>query len=138
MRSDATAVVIGHLGADARVNTTPTGKTVASLSIAINRRKGEVKTTLWVKADVWQPHPDLLAQLKKGAYVRVRGDMYPDDYVSKKDGAQVKGFILASANAIILAAANEGGSAPIDPDEMSAAAAAAPAAGNDDLDELPF
>lgn len=137
MRSDATAVVIGHLGGDPRTNTTPTGKTVVTLSVAVNRRKGEEKLALWVKGEVWNPHPDLLAQLKKGAYVRLRGDMYPDDYTNKQ-GAVVKGFKLASANVIILAESNEGGSRAIDPDEVAASAAAAPSSGGEDIDDLPF
>ena len=135
MRSDGTAIIIGHMGADADVSTTPNGKTVARIRVAINRRDGKgEKVVLWCNADVWNPKPELLAQLKKGAYVRVRGDLHPDEYTAR-DGTKISRFRLNSANVILLASPNEGaaggGSAPIDP-EIAASAA-------DDVDdELPF
>lgn len=121
MRSDGTAIIIGHLGQDAQVRTTPSGKTVATISVAVNRLKpnGD-KIVLWCKAETWQPNEKLLEQLKKGAYVRVVGALAPDEYTSTQTGIVHKGFIIRSAQVILLASEQR--------DESDAPAAATAAA----------
>lgn len=106
MRSDAIAFIIGHLGQDAKVTTTPSGKTVATINVAVNRKKNDQQTTLWCKAEVWNPPQAVLDQLKKGAYVRVVGAMTPEEYTSQ-NGTVHKSFFLQSAQVIILGSRRE-------------------------------
>jgi single-strand DNA-binding protein len=72
--------LIGNLGKDARVNTLPSGTTVASFSVAteeryLDRKTNEWKgTTTWHDVDVWEPKPHIAA-LTKGQRVYVDGSI---------------------------------------------------------------
>jgi single stranded DNA-binding protein len=133
MRSDAFAWIVGHLGSDARVSTTPSGATVATITVAINRKIRDGKKTLWVRAEVWNPRDDLLAQLKKGTYVRVVGSLFPEQYTDKQ-GTYHDTFKLQSANVIVLVDQRR------DEEPLPAEATIEPSNGFDfdDEDEPPF
>ncbi len=45
--------MLGHLGADAEVRHTPTGKTVASFSLATDRRRKDPNTGEWFNETEW-------------------------------------------------------------------------------------
>lgn len=72
--------LIGNLGKDARVNTLPSGTTVASFSVAtedrwLDRKTNEWKgVTTWHDVDVWEPKPHIAA-LTKGQRVYVDGSI---------------------------------------------------------------
>ena len=142
MKSDGFAMVLGHLGQDPRINTTPNGKTVMSLSVAINKKKpnSEEQQTLWCPGELWNPRPDQIEQLKKGAYVRMTGSLAPDGYVGK-DGVKHEGFVIKSANVLVISVAGEGRPVPTEPDEEGeATTAAAPATAGEEspVDDMPF
>ena len=111
--SDFTGMVIGHLGQDPQIST-PGGKTVANLSVAVNRRVGSEAKTMWVKVELWNPRPELLRLLKKGAYVRVMGSVFPDSWTGR-DGAVHEGYVIRFPQVLVLTgtkADDEGGEAP--------------------------
>lgn len=142
MKSDGFAVVLGHVGQDPRITTTPNGKTVMNVSVAINKKKpnSEEQQTLWCPGELWNPRPDQIEQIKKGAYVRMTGALAPNGYVGQ-NGVKHEGFIIKSANVLVIAAAGEGRAAPTESDEEGEAtttAAPATAGGESPVDDMPF
>lgn len=71
------ATVVGNIGKDAELRSTPGGTPVTSINIASNSKNkdGEKKTT-WVKATFWGKQAEGLAPyLIKGTCVAVAGDL---------------------------------------------------------------
>ena len=78
-RSVNKAIIIGNLGADPEIRTTPSGSRVATLSVATNRRwssrTGEMQEeTQWHRVVAWDKLAEICEQyLKKGDRVYVEG-----------------------------------------------------------------
>lgn len=78
-RSVNKAIVIGNLGSDPEVRTTPNGTRVATLSVATNRRwasrSGEMQEeTQWHRIVAWDKLAEICEQyLKKGDRVYIEG-----------------------------------------------------------------
>jgi len=73
----------GYLGRDAEIKKAGT-YTVAEFSVAVSR--GKDKDTDWFDVVLWDPWPEQIAKLKKGACVQVVGPMYIDKW--EKDGVK--------------------------------------------------
>lgn len=68
--------IAGRIGKDAEIRRTTNGKAVAGFSVAVDQRKGQEKTTLWVDCSLWGPRGEALAQhLTKGSVVAVAGEL---------------------------------------------------------------
>lgn len=66
----------GRLGADAKVNTTPNGKTYMELSVANTTGFGDYKKTNWFKVKQWGERVNNIAGIfKKGALVGGTGEL---------------------------------------------------------------
>lgn len=69
-----TATFAGRLGQDAALRSTPKGDMVVGFSVAVDERRGQEKTTLWVECSLWGKRAEALAPyLVKGATVAVSG-----------------------------------------------------------------
>ena len=82
-------MLLGNLGRDPELRYTPTGKPVATLSVATSRRwkdNGEVKeATDWHRVIVWGKQAEVAAEyLKKGSPVMIEGRLSTRSY--EKDG----------------------------------------------------
>ena len=82
-------MLLGNLGRDPELRYTPTGKPVATLSIATSRRwkdNGEVKqATDWHRVIVWGKQAEVAGEyLKKGSPVMIEGRLSTRSY--EKDG----------------------------------------------------
>lgn len=81
-----TVNIAGRLGRDAELRHTPAGKAVCNFSVAVDRRRGEEKQTVWVDCHVWEKRAEALQPyLKKGTAVAVSGDLAVRQF-DKRDG----------------------------------------------------
>jgi single-strand DNA-binding protein len=83
--------LIGHLGKDPELHTTPTGKQVCTFSIAVSRRwktsAGEDKeTTDWFNVEAWGHLGEICKQyLRKGRLVFLEGQLRTERYEHEGD-----------------------------------------------------
>jgi single-strand DNA-binding protein len=75
----------GRLGADASLKATPAGDEVSSFSLAVEIRRGQNKSTLWVDCSLWGKRAAALNQyLTKGSAVAVQGHVSLRTYEGKQ------------------------------------------------------
>ena len=92
----------GCLGADAVVKTTPNGKNVMEMSVAVNTGFGDYKKTLWVKVKTWGERVNNIKDIfKKGSKVAISGEPELNTWQGK-DGEQHTDVIVNCMNPIIL------------------------------------
>lgn len=94
--------IIGHIGRDAEVKATRTGKMVCSFSVAVSRRgKDEEDSTNWYRVSMWGDRGEKLAQyLLAGKQVFVMGRPGLSVYTDKQGNA--KGTIEIMADDVQL------------------------------------
>lgn len=81
----------GRLGNDAVVKTTPNGKKVMEMSVAVNTGYGDYKETMWIKVNVWGDRVDTLAPMfTKGAIVAGCGEPKINTWVNKNNETQAE------------------------------------------------
>lgn len=69
------ATIIGNVGKDPEMRYTPNGKEVVNLSVAVNKKRGEVESTDWWKVTCWGKLAEVVNQhVHKGERVLVQGD----------------------------------------------------------------
>ena len=79
--------VVGALGRDPEVKSTPTGKKVANFSVAVDQGYGDSKKTEWVNIVVWEKLAELTEKyLKKGKVVALSGTLQTRSW--DKDGVK--------------------------------------------------
>jgi len=91
MAGEPLITVTGRLGADPEVRSTPTGKEVTELRVAVTPRIKRFDawtddTTMWFDVECWGNHAD--SALRKGALVIVTGTLRANEYTNKA-GEQV-------------------------------------------------
>jgi single-strand DNA-binding protein len=97
----------GKLGRDAETRSTPTGKSVTTLSVATCERRKNVSgawengPTTWHKVTVWGA-PESIASAAKGTTVQVRG-RYESRSWEDKTGAKQVSYEVNAIDAVILA-----------------------------------
>ncbi len=80
--------LIGRLGRDPEIRTTPNGKKVATFSMAVSQRRktdGNVKEfTEWVNVETWENLAEVCQKyLKKGSLIVLEGRLKTDRYEDK-------------------------------------------------------
>ncbi|PCI78144.1 single-stranded DNA-binding protein [Candidatus Aerophobetes bacterium] len=91
--------LMGHLGADPEVRSTPSGQKVTTLRVAANQRRGGKEETTWWKVTIWGDHLDkMLSFFKKGSSIIAYGEMSkPEIYTDKSGQPQVSLNLTASS-----------------------------------------
>lgn len=85
-------ILIGNVGADAEMRYLPSGKAVASFSLATSKKwkspDGEQKEkTVWWRCTVWEKQAEVIAQyVKKGNKVMVVGEVEEARAFTDRDG----------------------------------------------------
>jgi single-strand DNA-binding protein len=107
------ALVIGHLGKDAALNTLSNGKTVINFSVAHSEKfkdaQGNDKTkTTWVECAYWTERTGILPYLKKGTQVYVEGQPEVKTF-AKNDGSTGASFALRVGQVQLLGGNNQQG-----------------------------
>lgn len=81
--------IVGNLGSDPDMRTTPSGKFVTSFSVAVNEGSGDKKNTTWFKVSCWDKLAETTMQyLTKGRLVLAEGRVKAGAYIDK-DGKAV-------------------------------------------------
>lgn len=79
--------LLGRAGQDCEIRYSPSGKAVASFSLATDKGYGENKKTLWARITVWGDQAENAAKLvTKGAVVLVVGELEEPRTYTTKDG----------------------------------------------------
>jgi single-strand DNA-binding protein len=79
--------VIGGIGKDPEIRSTPSGKRVASFSVAVDQGYGESKRTEWVNIIAWEKLADLAEKyLRKGKQVALSGTLQTSSWEDKTSG----------------------------------------------------
>ncbi len=141
MASVNKAILIGNLGRDPEVRTTPSGQTVASFSIAttesFNDRSGaRQERTDWHNIVVWGKQAELCGQyLKKGRQVYIEGRISNQQYEAKDgSGKRYRTEIVAQRVQFLGARGGGGGDMIDEPREMTGSGM--PPSGEDE--DIPF
>lgn len=101
-------VIIGRLGQDPEVKTTPNGKRVANMSVAVNEGYGDNKKTVWFNCQLWEKTAEIAEKyLKKGNQVCVRGRMVSRDWTH--DGIKRTAWDLVGEQLQLIESAERGG-----------------------------
>ena len=113
--------LIGFLGSDAEIKTTPQGKTVTTFSIAtktsyIKDEKRQERTE-WHRVQAWGILGEYAAAFKKGSHVCVEGELRNREYES--NGAKVRTYDIVANSIITLSKGQRNAQAP-DPTEAAA------------------
>lgn len=84
--------LIGNLGADPEIRTTPAGKKVAEVRLATSYKYGETEQTEWHRVVLWEKLADVVeAYTRKGTKIYVQGRIQTRSW-DKEDGSG-KGYI---------------------------------------------
>lgn len=75
MPNHAHVVLIGHLGKDPEIRTTPTGDEVAVFSLATTRKRAQEEITTWWRCTVWGKRAAVIGQyVAKGDALQIVGE----------------------------------------------------------------
>lgn len=79
--------VVGNLGKDPEIRSTPSGKKIASFSLAVDQGYGDNKKTEWINCIVWEKLAELAEKyLKKGKTVALSGTLQTSSWEDKTSG----------------------------------------------------
>ena len=86
-------VLMGRLAADPELRTTPTGVSVTSFAIAVDRpfaKQGEEKTTDFIDIVAWRSSAEFISRyFRKGSMIAIEGSLQTRTYTDK-DGNKRK------------------------------------------------
>jgi single-strand DNA-binding protein len=105
-------VLVGNLGRDPELRTTPKGSSVCNFTLATaekyKNKAGElVETTDWHKIELWDALADIASKwLKKGNLILIEGKIKNDNY--EKDGVKHYGYKILASNLTMLGSKSEG------------------------------
>ena len=88
--------IIGNCGMEPEMRFTPSGKPVASFSVAVNSKFGENETTEWFSVVAWNKLGETLNQfLDKGRQVYVEGRLQTRKWDDKDGQTHYKTEVIA-------------------------------------------
>ena len=72
--------IVGNMTAPAELRFTQSGKAVANVTVAVNRKRGETEETDFHRVTLWEQMAEHAAQLEKGTRVLVIGRLTQREY----------------------------------------------------------
>ena len=87
-------ILVGNLGRDPEMRSTPSGQPVVTFSLATNRRRKDqdgnrIKETEWHLIEVWGKLAEIAGQyLRKGSKLYVEGRIKTDSWEDRETGAK--------------------------------------------------
>ena len=94
--------VTGRLGADAVVKTTPNGKYIMEVPIAVNIGYGDYRKTIWFKVRQFGERVNNIVGLfTKGSLVAVSGEFDTDEWTGK-DSVEHKDLVIKASSLNLL------------------------------------
>ncbi len=95
MGTIARAFIVGHVGADPKLDQTNSGKSFVSFSLATSNRRGNEDKTTWHNIIAWEGRAELCAKfLKKGMQVTVFGRLTQEEWHNKNGEKRRKTVII--------------------------------------------
>lgn len=80
-------MLVGRLTRDPEFRSTASGRAVANMRLAINRKRGEQDETLFVDATAWEKTAEFAQKyLQKGTAVFVEGRLQQEDWTDRESG----------------------------------------------------
>jgi single-strand DNA-binding protein len=139
-------ILVGRLGRDPEIRSTPSGTTVAKFSIATDERytdkSGEKQErTEWHNIVAWSKLAEICGQyLKKGKLVYIEGSLRTDSWDDKETGQKkYRTEIVANTMQMLdRRGDDEGGGGSYAGAGARKSSGSAPGAGSDDDEEVPF
>ncbi|HVS30035.1 MAG TPA: single-stranded DNA-binding protein [Thermoanaerobaculia bacterium] len=139
-------ILIGRLGRDPEIRSTPSGTTVAKFSIATDERytdkSGEKQErTEWHNIVAWSKLAEICGQyLKKGKLVYIEGSLRTDSWDDKETGQKKYRTEIVANNMQMLdrRGDDEGGGGSYAGAGARKSAGSAPGPGSEDDEEVPF
>lgn len=108
MASFNKVVVVGNLTKDVEVRKLEDGKSIASLSVAVNNRFGKKEDTIFFDVPVYENVAENCAKyIGKGSSVLVDGYLYTREW-ENKDGKTVTSICIGGARVTFLDSGNKG------------------------------
>lgn len=96
-------ILVGRLTKDPELRRTQSGKSVASFTVAVNRRYGQQDQADFINCVAWEKTADFLSQYaKKGAMVSVEGRISTRNYDDVSTGKKVYVTEVVSDNVQLL------------------------------------
>lgn len=93
------AIIMGRLTADPELRTTPSGLSVTSFSVAVDRnfqRQGEEKQTDFINVVAWRQKADFVTRyFRKGSMIAVQGSIQTRNYEDKNGNRRTAVEIVA-------------------------------------------
>lgn len=83
-------IIVGNLGADPEMRYLPDGTAVTNFSVAVNQKRGESETMIWVRVTAWNKLAEVCNEyLEKGRPVLVQGSrMKVSPYLDQQGNPQ--------------------------------------------------
>ena len=139
-------ILVGRLGRDPEIRSTPSGTTVAKFSIATDERytdkSGEKQErTEWHNIVAWSKLAEICGQyLKKGKLVYIEGSLRTDSWDDKETGQKkYRTEIVANTMQMLdRRGDDEGGGGSYAGAGARKSSGSAPGTGSDDDEEVPF
>lgn len=102
--------VVGNLGRDPEIKATPSGKRLASFSVAVDQGYGDKKSTEWVNIVAWDKLADLSEKyLKKGKTIALSGTLQTRSWENKEGAKQYRTEVVARDITFMDTRSSEGG-----------------------------
>jgi single-strand DNA-binding protein len=115
--------LIGFLGAEPETTYTPKGKAVATLSIATKtswmKDDARQERTEWHRIQAWAKLAEYAAGFKKGAHVRVEGELRSREYETD-NGTKVRTYVIVASSIMNLRPGQRISASESDPEPASA------------------
>jgi single-strand DNA-binding protein len=90
------AIVMGHVGRDPELRYTPSGKAVATFSVATNRKVGDNLQTEWHSIVVWERQAEFASKsITKGALVLAEGRLQTREWEGQSGEKRSRTEIVA-------------------------------------------
>lgn len=105
-------VLVGRLTRDPMLRKTQTGKSVASFTVAVNRRFGQNEQADFISCVAWEKTAEILTQYtKKGSLIALEGRIQSSSY-DDKDGKRVYKQDVVCDNLQLLESKSSSGQRP--------------------------
>ena len=108
MSSYEKLILVGNLGQDPELRYLDNGTAVTSLSVAVNKKHGDQRTTTWYRVSVWNGSAESASKfLKKGSKVLVEGSNLRVSQFTTKDGKPAVSLDVTADRVVFLDSAEE-------------------------------
>jgi single-strand DNA-binding protein len=105
--------LIGRVGGEVELRHTPSGKSVAQLTLAVDDGWGENKKTVWIGVTLWGATAELAAKaLQKGDRLGVTGRLSQDEWEDKEGKKQRKTKVTCESMHLLMPKRDSGALPP--------------------------